>query len=201
MSARLGRQYWWPAQTSFEVMIGAILTQNTAWTNVEKAIQNLNSRGLINPEEIYKFSRKGLGKLIRPSGYYNVKAERLKNFTAFLRAEFGFNIKKMKKGAIANLRPKLLHVNGIGPETADSILLYALDKPIFVVDAYTRRIMSEHGFAAWCGTYDNLQKLFMDYLPRDVKLFNEYHALLVNVGKNYCRPRKPLCDDCPLKLL
>jgi endonuclease-3 related protein len=193
-----GSRDWWPGETSFEVMVGAILTQNTSWRNVEKAIQKLKEKGVLNPKGIHHLKKSELAPLIKSSGYYRIKAERLKSFVDFLFEEYNGNIKKMGKERLGELKEKLLEVNGIGPETADSILLYGLKKPIFVVDAYTKRILSRHGVISEKASYDEIQKLFMDHLPLDEKLFNEYHALLVYLGKTVCR-KIPKCELCPLK--
>lgn len=194
-----GPQYWWPADTPLEVMLGAVLTQNTSWANVEKAITNLKQKRLFRLERLYGLSHKRLSRLIRPAGYYNLKAKRLKNFLAFLIAFYRGNIKEMRRKRTADLRRQLLSINGIGPETADSILLYALEKPVFVVDAYTKRIFLRHGFIKPDADYHQLQGLFMRNLKKQVKLFNEYHALLVRLGKEFCLKRKPKCGICPLK--
>jgi endonuclease-3 related protein len=193
-----GPRHWWPGETSFEVMVGAILTQNTSWRNVEKAIQKLKGKGVLNPEGIHHLKRSELARLIKSSGYYRIKTDRLKSFIDFLFEEYDGNIKKMGRERLGELREKLLGVKGIGPETADSILLYGLKKPIFVVDAYTRRILSRHGIISEKASYEEVQKLFMDYLPRDEKLFNEYHALFVYLGKTVCK-KIPRCDICPLR--
>jgi endonuclease III related protein len=193
-----GPRHWWPGETSFEVMVGAILTQNTSWKNVEKAIQKLKGEGILNPEGIHRLKKKELAPLIRSSGYYRIKADRLKAFMDFLYEEFDGNLKKMRKRKLEELRERLLGVKGIGPETADSILLYGLKKSIFVVDAYTKRILSRHGIISEKASYGEVQKLFMDHLPHDEKLFNEYHALFVHLGKMVCR-KMPKCDICPLK--
>jgi endonuclease-3 related protein len=193
-----GPRHWWPGETSFEVMVGAILTQNTSWRNVEKAIQKLKMNGVLNPEGIHPLKKSRLASLIRSSGYYRVKADRLKSFVDFLFEEYGGDLKRMKRGRLADLREKLLGVKGIGPETADSILLYGLEKPIFVVDAYTKRILSRHGVISEMASYEEVQKLFMDHLPPDEKLFNEYHALFVHLGNTLCK-KIPRCDICPIK--
>jgi endonuclease III related protein len=193
-----GPRHWWPGETSFEVMVGAILTQNTSWRNVEKAIQKLKGKGVLNPEGIHHLKRSELARLIKSSGYYRIKTDRLKSFIDFLFEEYDGNIKKMGRERLGELREKLLGVKGIGPETADSILLYGLKKPIFVVDAYTRRILSRHGIISEKASYEEVQKLFMDYLPRDEKLFNEYHALFVYLGKTVCK-KIPRCEICPLR--
>ena len=195
-----GPRNWWPGETSFEVMVGAILTQNTSWRNVEKAIQRLKEDGMLNPEGIHRLKKTELAPLIRSSGYYRIKADRLKSFIDFLFEEYGGDIKRMKRERLATLREKLLGVKGIGPETADSILLYGLEKPIFVVDAYTKRILSRHGLISEKASYEEVQKLFMEHLPPDEKLFNEYHALFVHLGKTLCK-KKPQCSICPLKTI
>jgi endonuclease-3 related protein len=194
-----GSQHWWPADTHFEVMVGAILTQNTNWLNVEKAISNLKKHKLLQPHKLYKLSHRRLASLIRPAGYYNIKAKRLKNFLKFFIEYYNGNVKKILRQATPSLRQQLLSVNGIGPETADSILLYALKRPIFVVDAYTKRILLRHHFVGEDAGYDKIQNLFMKNLKSGVKLFNEYHALLVKLGKEFCLKNKPKCDICPLK--
>jgi endonuclease-3 related protein len=193
-----GSRHWWPGETSFEVMVGAILTQNTSWRNVEKAIQNLKEEGVLNPKGIRDLKKSELAPLIKSSGYYRIKADRLKSFVDFLFEEYNGNIKKMGRERLRELREKLLGVKGVGPETADSILLYGLKKPIFVVDAYTKRILSRHGVISEEASYDEVQKLFMNYLPLDEKLFNEYHALFVYLGKTVCK-KIPRCDICPLR--
>jgi endonuclease III related protein len=193
-----GPRHWWPGETSFEVMVGAILTQNTSWRNVEKAIQKLKGKGVLNPEGIHHLKRSELARLIKSSGYYRIKTDRLKSFIDFLFEEYNGNIKKMGRERLEELRGKLLGVKGIGPETADSILLYGLKKPIFVVDAYTKRILSRHGLISEKASYEEVQKLFMGHLPCDGKLFNEYHALLVYLGKTVCK-KIPRCELCPLR--
>ena len=197
MLRAFGAQHWWPAETPFEVMVGAILTQNTNWANVEKALGNLKKARSLNPQALYQMPQKKLANLIRPSGYFNIKAKRLKNFIAFLFQEYNGEVKRMQGEPLKQLREKILAVNGIGPETADSILLYALDKPIFVVDAYTKRILYRHGFADKEADYHHLQNLFMGQLDHDADLFNEYHALIVRIGKEFCKPT-PRCEQCPL---
>jgi len=181
----------------FEMMVGAILTQNTAWANVEKAISNLKSARLLSPGAMAKLGRKRLAKFIRPAGYYNIKTKRLKNFIFFLFSEYGLNLDKMRGEPTAVLRKKLLGVNGVGPETCDSILLYAFDRPVFVIDAYTKRIISRHGILGQSSPYEDFQGLFMDNLAHDSAIFNEYHALIVKLAKDFCRT-KPCCDGCPL---
>ncbi|MFV1950395.1 MAG: endonuclease III domain-containing protein [Nitrospinota bacterium] len=193
-----GRQNWWPARTRFEVCVGAILTQNTAWQNVEKAIANLKKKRLLLPLRLKKVSIDELAQLIIPSGYYNIKARRLKEFVDFLCDRYDGDMDRMFSDRADNLRNSLLQVKGIGPETADSILLYAASIPVFVVDAYTKRIFSRLNIVDDNISYDELQSLFMKNLPNNVTLFNEYHALIVMLGKNYCKP-KPKCDGCPVK--
>jgi len=193
-----GPMGWWPADTPFEVMVGAILTQNTAWTNVEKAIANLKRERALRPAAMASLGRGRLARLIRPAGYYNIKAKRLGNFLRFFLRDSGGSVKRFLSRPAGTLREKLLGVNGIGPETADSIILYAAGKPVFVVDAYTKRIFSRHRIISPAAEYHEIQSLFMKNLPRRAKLFNEYHALIVKLGKEYCR-KKPLCRSCPLK--
>jgi len=193
-----GPRDWWPAETSFEVMVGAILTQNTSWRNVEKAIQKLKGKGVLNPEGIHDLKKSQLASLIKSSGYYRIKTDRVKAFVNFLFEEFDGDLKRMGRERLGELREKLLGVKGIGPETADSILLYGLKKSIFVVDAYTKRILSRHKMILENTAYEEVQKLFMEHLPLDEKLFNEYHALLVHLGKTVCK-KIPRCDICPLK--
>jgi len=179
-------------------MVGAILTQNTSWQNVEKAIKNLKKARVLTPDKLYKTSHKKLAALIRPAGYFNIKAKRLKNFLKFLSKSYNNNIKRLSSGDAKVLREELLLVNGIGPETADSILLYALNKPAFVVDAYTKRIFSRHKLIKENSSYEEIQGFFKSKLSSDVKLFNEYHALIVKLGKDFCLKRKPRCKLCPL---
>jgi endonuclease-3 related protein len=198
MSGRLGPMNWWPAKTPFEVIVGAILTQNTAWTNVERAIRNLRKKRILTQIAVEKVPFARLATLIRSSGYFRQKAKKLKAFTRFVRKEFGGSLKRMFAVPTMELRQKLLGVHGIGPETADSILLYAGNHPIFVVDAYTRRIMTRHDFTHEKATYDEVRALFENHLSRDAKLYNEYHALIVNTGKNWCRTKNPNCMECPL---
>jgi endonuclease III related protein len=193
-----GPQNWWPGETPFEVMVGAILTQNTNWKNVEKAITNLKEQNLLEPDRINNISQDRLASLIRPAGYYNIKAKRLKNFIERYISDFGGDPEKLKDLSLEEAREWLLSINGIGPETADSILLYALEKPSFVVDAYTNRVLERHNMIPEAITYDDLQEIFMDNLKPDTALFNEYHALIVRLAKDFCR-KKPLCDECPLK--
>ena len=192
-----GDLQWWPAQEPFEVIVGAILTQNTNWKNVEKAIQNLKRGKCLVPEKLYRARVGRVETLIRPSGYYRVKARRLKKFLEFLFSQYGGQVESMFAEDWRKLRIKLLTVNGIGEETADSILLYAGHKPVFVIDAYTRRIFSRHGLIDGTENYEEIQMFIMNHLPEDVSLYNQYHALIVNTGKQFCK-KEPLCTDCPL---
>lgn len=191
--------HWWPGSTRLEVIVGAILTQNTAWGNVEKAIANLKKAKALNVKKLTSMPKRKLAKLIRPAGYYNIKSQRLKNFLHFLNDNYKGNISRMFKKETDELRSELLAVKGIGPETADSILLYAGQKPVFVVDAYTKRIFSRHKFIDKEDSYEDIQRFFSKNLPRDEGLFNEFHALIVNLGKNICKTKKPLCNNCPMK--
>lgn len=193
-----GPQHWWPARTKFEVIVGAILTQNTAWSNVEKAIANLAGERLLNPSSLKDIKKKRLASLIKPSGYYNRKADRLKSFLNFLYKKYDGSLKKMFFQEMQNLRRELLNVKGLGKETVDSILLYAGKKPIFVVDAYTKRILSRHNAISNSDDYDDIQRLFMDNLPHDESLFGEYHALLVKLAKDICK-KMPRCERCPVR--
>lgn len=195
--AHFGPQNWWPADTPLEVMIGAILTQNTNWTNVEKAISNLKKRGLLSLDRLISLPEAELAEEIRPAGYYNIKARRLKNLLHFIADQYGADLTRLFDMKTQTMREALLSINGVGRETADSIVLYAANKPLFVVDAYTFRILSRHGMAPEEATYDDIQSLFMDHLPEDIPLYNEFHALIVLTGKNFCR-KNPLCAACPL---
>ncbi len=192
-----GPQGWWPGDTPFEIAVGAILTQNTNWRNVERAIDNLRRHGILTPEGLCSARIDRLSFLIRPSGYFNIKAKRLKNFMSFIFANYGGKIEDLKGREAEVIRRELLEVKGIGPETADSIMLYALDYPVFVVDAYTRRILKRHYIIDEGFSYDDIQELFHNNINRDVRLYNEFHALFVKLGKEYCR-KKPICDGCPL---
>jgi len=193
-----GPRGWWPGDSPFEIAVGAILTQNTNWSNVEKAIANLKRQDVLYAEAMCKMSSQELAQLIRPAGYYNVKAKRLRAFLCFLMDEYGGDMARMKETATERLRDALLSINGVGQETADSILLYALGRPVFVIDAYTKRVMSRHGLMAEEASYGEYQALFYRCIDPDTTLFNEYHALLVSVGKDFCKPT-PKCAGCPLK--
>ena len=193
-----GPQHWWPGRTRLEVCVGAILTQNTAWTNVEHAIRNLRRARALNLPALHVAPLPQLAAWIRPAGYFNVKARRLRAFTTLVTERFGGRLEKLFALPTTQLRAALLAVNGIGPETADSIMLYAAQQPVFVVDAYTRRFLHRHGWISAKASYDEVATLFTAHLPGDEKLFNEFHALIVALGKNYCRTR-PLCAKCPLR--
>jgi len=192
-----GPRFWWPAETPFEVCVGAILTQNTNWGNVEKAIANLKGAGILSPEGLREVAVERLAELIRPAGYFNVKSARLKDFIGWLFREHGGRLESMFAGDWRRLRDELLKVRGIGPETCDSILLYAGHQPSFVVDAYTKRLFSRLGLLAEDAAYEQVRSLFMGNLPPDTELYNEYHALIVEHCKERCR-KKPLCPACPL---
>jgi endonuclease-3 related protein len=193
-----GPQYWWPGDTPFEVAVGAVLTQNTNWGNVEKAIGNLKAAKSLNAKALRDMPVDRLASLIRPAGYFNVKAQRLTAFIDFLFERYGGSMKRMATGQTLKLREELLSVRGIGQETADSILLYALEKPVFVIDAYTKRVLSRHDILDEAASYEQYQTLFHEKLDEDLRLYNEYHALFVRLGKEQCRPR-PKCEGCPLR--
>ena len=193
-----GPQHWWPGETPFEVIVGAILTQNTSWSNVERAIANLRAAGLLTPSALARVPLNELEELIRSSGYFRQKARKLKAFCAFLRREYDGSLKRMFATPTAALREKLLGVFGIGPETADSILLYAGQHSVFVVDAYTKRILTRHGWVDEKAGYEDVRAMVERQFPGDVARFNEFHALIVKTGKQFCRPREPLCQECPL---
>jgi len=195
-----GPQHWWPAEEPFEIIAGAILTQSAAWGNVEKAIANLKSAKALSPEALRQFPLPEIARLIHPCGYYNAKALKLKSFALWLGEHYSDDLNKLFANNIDYLRQQLLSIHGIGQETADSIILYAANKPIFVIDAYTRRIINRIGLAPSGNSYAAYQVLFMDNLPADAGLFNEYHALLVCLGKNVCR-KSPLCHQCCLSNL
>jgi len=194
-----GPRHWWPGDSPFEVAIGAILTQNTAWRNVRKAIGNLKAAGLLSPDALYDLPVQDVAAVIRPAGYYNVKARRLKNFVEFLFLENGGDLECLLTEALDTLRNKLLSIKGVGPETADSILLYAGNRPTFVVDTYTKRILFRHKLMPQEASYDEVRSFFMDCLAPDAAMFNEYHALLVHLGHTFCSKRKPKCTACPAR--
>jgi endonuclease-3 related protein len=188
-----GPQDWWPADTPFEIMVGAVLTQNTAWINVEKAITNLKNADALTAEAIVTTHHNRLARWLRPSGYFNIKAKRLKNYCRWYLQQGNFNsLSTLETG---ELRAQLLSINGVGPETADDILLYAFERPVFVVDAYTRRLFTRLGYLRGDEDYETMRAMFEKKLTSDALLFNEYHALIVNHGKDICKT-KPQCDNC-----
>lgn len=222
MKRHLGRRGWWPVLRTgsrpderpvydpsrrsltevqrFEIAVGAILTQNTSWTNVEKAMVELHRSKNLSPARLRRLPVGRLARLIRSSGYFNQKAKKLKSLIRFLDEGSGgrSTMERLRRRPVPSLRADLLGVNGIGPETADSILLYALDRPVFVIDAYTRRIFSRHGWIRGGEPYDEIREWFEGNLPKSVKLWNDYHAQLVEIGKRYCHRRRPECRSCPL---
>ncbi len=193
-----GPQDWWPGETPFEIVVGAVLTQNTNWVNVSKAIRNLKNAGVLSFEVFHSLSHEELAYLIRPSGYYNLKAKRLKNLLQMIVEKYGGRLEGLLDDDLENGRRNLLSVSGVGPETADSVLLYACNQPIFVIDAYTHRIFSRHNILEEESDYLSIQERFMDNLPSEVQLYNEYHALIVRLGKEYCKKKNPRCETCPL---
>jgi len=195
-----GPQNWWPADSPFEVIIGAILTQSAAWSNVEKAISNLKSKEVLSSSALRQLSTEVLGQLIYPSGYYNAKAAKIKAFVYWLEKYYGDSLDRLFALDVPLLRQELLSVHGIGEETADSIILYAAQKAVFVIDAYTRRIITRIGLEPSNNSYTAFQDFFMQHLPHDEELFNEYHALFVRHGKSTCK-RFPICRDCCLSSL
>jgi endonuclease III related protein len=196
--ASFGKRHWWPGETPLEIIVGAILTQNTSWKNVEKAINNMKKEGILNIERLYEINTETLSDIIRPSGFFNIKAKRLKNIIHVIYNEYDATIENMLNIKINILRNLLLNINGIGPETADSILLYALNKPVFVVDAYTKRFLKNHDLYNGDGDYHKIQQYFMKNIPSDTYLFNEFHALIVRLCQIYCR-KMPICSGCPLE--
>ncbi len=192
-----GQRHWWPGDSPLEIMVGAVLTQNTSWRNVEKAIDNMKAEGLLDMDALHLIGEDRLADVIRPAGFYRVKSKRLKALITDVHLRYGSSIARMQLTATRQLRDRLLSVKGVGPETADSILLYALDRPVFVVDAYTKRFLKNHGLYDGGGDYHDVQKFFMDNLPQDTYLFNEFHALLVCLCQRHCKKR-PDCPACPL---
>jgi endonuclease III related protein len=196
--AAFGPQHWWPGESPFEVMVGAVLVQNTAWRNVERAIANLRAANLMEPYALYALPVDELAELIRPAGYYQVKARRLRNLLRFVIEAYHGSLDAMFSAGLATLREQLLSIHGIGPETADAILLYAGGLPAFVVVTYAHRVLARHGWVGYDATYDEIKDAFEAGLPADSALYNEYHALLVRVGKDYCKRSAPRCESCPL---
>lgn len=210
MGARLGELYqrlmeahgpqgWWPGETPLEVMVGAVLTQNTNWGNVEKAIANLKDAGLMSLGALASLPEGQLAELIRPAGYYNLKAQRLQSLLGMVRESYGGDLDALWAQPLDQARAALLSCRGVGPETADAILLYAGELPSFVVDAYTFRVLGRHGLVPAGMDYHGLRDMFMQCLPRQVSMYNEYHALLVRLGKERCKKGVPLCAGCPLE--
>jgi endonuclease-3 related protein len=199
--AHFGPQNWWPADTPFEICVGAILTQNASWKNVKIAINNLKKKNLLDPFKLYEIPLETLSQIIKPSGFYNIKAKRLKNFVKFLIENYQGDLNILFSKGLEKAREELFSIKGLGKETVDSILLYAGNFPIFVVDAYTYRILHRHSLVPEEATYEEIQALFMENLPQDHQLFNEFHALLVACGKNLCKKKEPLCETCPLKTI
>ncbi len=197
---QFGHRDWWPGETPLEVIVGAILTQNTAWKNVEKAIGKLKEEKLLSIPRLREIDEQILAGCLRSSGYYNQKAKKIKAFIAFLDENYHGSLSQMKKAPLERLRHELLQVHGIGPETADSILLYALEKPIFVIDAYTRRIFTRHFYFSSEPSYAQAQDFFQAHCPEDIALYNDYHAQIVACGNRYCKPT-PRCEGCPLEHL
>lgn len=193
-----GDRHWWPAKTPFEMMAGAILTQNVSWKNAAAAISNLKNARMLTPSSIIELPAAELATLIKPASFMNVKARRLKSFAGWYATEFGADIARMSAVEMHDLRNRLLAMNGIGEETADCILLYACGKPVFVVDAYTRRVFGRLGLVEGDPPYGKLQSFFIQNLPQDTELFKDYHAQIVQLAKDVCR-RKPLCGSCPLR--
>ena len=198
MLAKFGPQRWWPGDSPFEIMVGAVLVQNTAWRNVEQAINNLRDAGVMEPHSLYNVPPEELAELIRPAGYYQLKTKRLRNLLRFLVEVHDGSLESMFSTSLPSLREQLLAINGIGPETADAILLYAGGLPTFVVDTYSHRILARHGWLDYDAAYDDIKDYFESTLPDDAALYNEYHALLVRVGKDYCKRTAPNCEACPL---
>jgi len=199
LDSYFGPLHWWPAGSPFEVVVGAVLTQNTNWKNVEKAIESLKQAGLLSFDALLRVPEEQLAGYIRASGYYNLKARRLKNLLEMIERDYGGKLQLLLAEDSASARQALLGVKGIGPETADSILLYGGGRPSFVVDAYTHRILARHNLIPEECDYQYIQDLFMDNLEHDAELFNQYHALLVNTAKKFCKKGAPLCEQCPLR--
>jgi endonuclease III related protein len=198
LTKALGPQHWWPGDTPFEIMVGAVLTQNTNWQNVVRAITNLREADLLEPHALYNVPPEELEELIHPAGYFRVKAGRLRSLLKFIIERYDGSLEKMFRTDLAELRAELLAVNGIGPETADSILLYAGNLPTFVVDAYTHRILARHGWIDFEADYHQIQDYLISSLPLDAQLYNEFHAQFVYLGKHYCKKTGPKCHECPL---
>ena len=199
LQQRFGPQHWWPARTRLEVILGAILTQNTTWYNATLALRNLRRAGLLRWQELRRVSLPALEACVRPSGFYRQKARTIWNFVAWLSRQHAGSLPKLFRQPQEELRRQLLALPGLGPETADAILLYAAQRPFFVADAYTRRVLVRHWLLPRAAGYSQAQQFLHAHLPRQAPLFNEFHALLVEVGKRYCQPRSPQCAGCPLE--
>jgi endonuclease-3 related protein len=197
--SHFGPQGWWPGETPLEIMVGAVLTQNTNWTNVTKAIDNLRQGGMLGYPQLLEMSLDLLAEYIQPSGYYNLKAKRLHNLLKMIENLYDGNLDHFSNDDVVSARENLLNVKGVGPETADSILLYACVQPVFVIDTYTHRVFSRHNLVEEETDYHTMQTVFMDHLPEDVQLFNEFHALIVRVAKQFCKKTNQLCEQCPLQ--
>lgn len=193
-----GPQHWWPGESPFEVTLGAILAQNTNWRNASAAIDNIREAGLLEPKKLLKH-RTIIAELIRPSGFFNLKSQRLVAFLKYFVKNYDGKIDRMNNRKTTILREELLNLPGIGYETADSILLYACSKPVFIIDTYTRRIFSRHNILEYDQHYEDIRSIFENNLPRNAKLYNEYHALIVKLGKEFCKKNEPLCNTCPLR--
>ena len=197
---RYGPQHWWPGEGPFEILVGTVLVQNTNWRNVEKAIDNLREAGVMTPEKLFALDPEELSELIRPAGYYQVKTKRLRNLLRLVVDRYDGSLEEMFAGNMHALREELLGVNGVGPETADCILLYVGNFPKFIADGYAMRVAARHGWIEFEADYHGLQDFFESRLPAEAPLYNEYHALLVKVGKEHCKT-KPICSGCPLEEL
>ena len=198
LARRFGPQRWWPGRTAYEVAAGAILTQHTAWTNAARALADLRAHGRLTATGVLGLGEAELARLLRPAGTYRVKARRLGAFTRWLAGRFGGRFEAMRRAPLAPLRRELLTVPGLGPETADAILLYAAGRPVFVADAYVRRVLARHRLLRAGAGYEEARAFLEAHLPSDPRLFNEYHALLVALGKAYCLT-VPRCQRCPLR--
>lgn len=196
--AHYGPQHWWPADSPFEVLVGAVLTQNTNWANVTLAIANLKAANCLNFRAMQSMPVESLAEYIKPSGYFNIKAVRLKNLLQMIEDQYEGELQFLCDDSLDGARENLLQVKGVGPETADSILLYVAEKPTFVIDTYTHRVFSRHEIVLEDNDYYGLQQEFLDSLPEDIALFNEFHALIVAVAKEFCKKGKPRCKECPL---
>lgn len=194
-----GPQNWWPGDTPFEIMVGAILTQNTSWSNVQKAIDNLKTENLLTYQSLSRLTADEIAQLIRPAGYYNLKAQRLRNLFDMLATSYDGEVELFLGDDLGTARDNLLAVKGVGPETADSILLYACGHPVFVVDMYTHRVFSRHNMVEEETDYQTIQHVFTAHLPEEMQLYNEFHALIVRVAVTFCKKTKPLCEKCPLQ--